>query len=319
MNKSLYNLIKEISQEKGRKLKVICDWDECLQPLKAAAIFKFYEGKLSFKEFFELFWENAVMEGSFSSGGKIIISLRGKEEKEAIEKYMKMRETMRNSREEYNKSFYGSLERWKTPLTSISEELLQCLKESLISELVIISSYRKGQPSAITKKETKMKKTFGNFSEVKIELTEVSKDERGKYKPYRWEVMQNKYPGWDIFIDDNPNIVSETIKSIPDQNKFYVLPDYKTNRHVKGDNLYHVKTTVSDLKNIDFAIGALEYRTNKLEQVIQELKVNHWESKPPNPSVPTWLIAFSISSLIFPPPYLRAKKAKWQKRDLRWT
>jgi len=37
--------------------------------------------------------------------------LEGKEEKEAVEKYMKMRKTMRKSSEEYNKSFYGSPKR----------------------------------------------------------------------------------------------------------------------------------------------------------------------------------------------------------------
>jgi len=43
---------------------------------------------------------------------------------------------------------------------------------------------------------------------------------------------------------------------------------------------------VSDIKDMDFALGALEYRTNKLEQGIQELKTNYRESKP-NPPTPT--------------------------------
>ena len=32
-NITLYDLIKQKSQEKGRPLKIICDWDECLQPV----------------------------------------------------------------------------------------------------------------------------------------------------------------------------------------------------------------------------------------------------------------------------------------------
>ncbi|CAH1761628.1 9934_t:CDS:2, partial [Entrophospora sp. SA101] len=80
---SLYDIIKQESENKNRPLKVICDWDEVIQPLKA---------------------------GSFSSGGSISISLEGKEEKEAIEKYLQMRKAMKNSREEHDKSFYSSPE-----------------------------------------------------------------------------------------------------------------------------------------------------------------------------------------------------------------
>jgi hypothetical protein len=32
-NLTLYELIKKTYQEKGRPLKIVCDWDECLQPL----------------------------------------------------------------------------------------------------------------------------------------------------------------------------------------------------------------------------------------------------------------------------------------------
>ena len=52
----------------------------------------------------------------------------------------------------------------------------------------------------------------------------------------------------------------------------------------QAPNIYHVKTTVSDIQPIHFAIGALEYRTNKLEQKIQELKINRSESKPSSPT-----------------------------------
>jgi len=39
---NLYELIKKTSQEKSRPLKIICDWDETIQPLKP--IF-FFEGR----------------------------------------------------------------------------------------------------------------------------------------------------------------------------------------------------------------------------------------------------------------------------------
>jgi hypothetical protein len=74
--------------------------------------------------------------------------------------------------------------------------------------------------------------------------------------------------------------------------KTYCLTDYKSNRKVTGPNIYHVKTEVSDLRNIDFAIGALEYRLNKLKQGIQELKSPKF-----NPSPPAWLTIFPIIGL----------------------
>ena len=66
-------------------------------------------------------------------------------------------------------------------------------------------------------------------------------------------------PDFDIFIDDNPNIINESIKNIPNKEKIYILPNYKTNLHVQAPNIYHVKTTVSDLKDEDFVKAAQEY------------------------------------------------------------
>lgn len=64
----LHCLIKQKSQELGRPpLKIVCDWDDCLQPLKVASIYSFNSDKLGeFKDFFERFWEKATIKGSFS-------------------------------------------------------------------------------------------------------------------------------------------------------------------------------------------------------------------------------------------------------------
>jgi len=51
-------------------------------------------------------------------------------------------------------------------------------------------------------------------------------------------------------------------------NRIYVLPDYKTNRHVQGNNIYHVKNTFSDLKCQNFTIASLELKN---EQLTKEL------------------------------------------------
>src|ERR1700733_2170250 len=51
---SFYDVIKQLSQKKGRKLKLIVDWDDCLQPVKPVAVYKEANPQLSipFKEFF---------------------------------------------------------------------------------------------------------------------------------------------------------------------------------------------------------------------------------------------------------------------------
>ena len=65
------------------------------------------------------------------------------------------------------------------------EGLLTASKESLIEKLIVISSYRKNAPSAIGEKRSKIERTFSKFPATEIELTEVGKDDKGKYVPYR--------------------------------------------------------------------------------------------------------------------------------------
>src|SRR5947209_8207997 len=93
---SLYTFAKKISQQKDRPLKIICDWDECIMPLRPAAIYKFLGNeKYTFKEFFELFWERIVAVNE-ESGFKIHDYKGSEEEKLAVEKYKEMRK-LRNS------------------------------------------------------------------------------------------------------------------------------------------------------------------------------------------------------------------------------
>ena len=74
-----------------------------------------------------------------------------------------------------------------------------------------------------------------------------------------------------MLIDDNPIIISSTSEKFPD--KIHVLPDYKCSSYIQKDNVYHFKTTVSDLKDQDFAIAALEMKTRQLEKELQSTKL----------------------------------------------
>lgn len=117
------------------------------------------------------------------------------EEKNALAKFEAERQARKANPELYEGSFYVSEDRFNTPLNSMARQLLTCLKEDLVSELVIITSYRKTTTDGpkVQKfleqerdlKKNKILRTFGQFPQCKLELTEVEKDSSGKYRPYR--------------------------------------------------------------------------------------------------------------------------------------
>jgi len=69
------------------------------------------------------------------------------------------------------------------------------MKDDLIEKLVIISSYRKTTTEGpkVQKfleqerdmKKAKILKTFGQFPNCELELTEVEKNIEGRFRPYR--------------------------------------------------------------------------------------------------------------------------------------
>jgi len=54
-NNPLYSLIKQKSQQKGRPLKIISDWDDCLQPGKPKIVYDSCKLTVNFEKFFEEF------------------------------------------------------------------------------------------------------------------------------------------------------------------------------------------------------------------------------------------------------------------------
>jgi len=80
-------------------------------------------------------------------------------------------------------------------------------------------------------------------------------EEIQKPKPENTPIQRKKE------INIEPSKVQQAKENLP-SDKIYVLPDYKTNCSTVGKNIYHVKTTVSDLKDEDFAKAAEEYKNN---------------------------------------------------------
>jgi hypothetical protein len=81
-----------------------------------------------------------------------------------------------------------------------------------------------------------------------------------------------------LFIDDNYAIIESTLKKFT-FDKTYVLPDYKFSRHLQDDNIYHVKVSVSDLKNEDFVKAAEEYKVKKEQGLNTIRQENQRENK----------------------------------------
>ena len=275
----LHCFIKEQVKLKGRKVKIVVDWDDCLQPLKPAIIHRFSKTTIPFDLFFKIFWEDAVIEPSTSSGGKvkdILISLDFDDEKqrETIKELEKVRTTIKNDPDIGWSKFmdvYGVEERFKVPFTTIAEDLLLALKEDLISDLLIISSFSWSEDEAgILKdkldnegKHKKKFKTFGKFDQSRFELTELKQNEEGKWYPDRWERINTLCPDFDIFIDDKKSIIEQTNKHINKNDKIYILPNYNVNRKLQKPNIYHLETSVSDLKDEDFTKAVQEYKMNQ--------------------------------------------------------
>ncbi|RUS22880.1 hypothetical protein BC937DRAFT_95552 [Endogone sp. FLAS-F59071] len=70
--------------------------------------------------------------------------------------------------------------------------------------------------------------------------------------------LKGNLPNFDIFIDDQAVTIEETNKLLPNE-RHYIVPAYKCTDYLQAPNIYHLKTTVSDLKKEDFVQAAAEY------------------------------------------------------------
>ncbi len=105
------HLIKKISQQQKKPLKIICDWDEYLMPVRPWASYLFSSKQIPFEGgFFKDFWENTFVE-SGSVGGYKSIEYKGKNEetRKAVENFRMMKKRRREGSKEPD--FYSTPER----------------------------------------------------------------------------------------------------------------------------------------------------------------------------------------------------------------
>jgi len=270
---------------------------------------------LPFGEFFAKYSELAVCSGP--SGSKMMVE-GSSELAKRVNEFEKKRRELRGKGGKQNPyktpDFYD-----KSPFTSISNALLRSLKENLIKELIIISQYTTKKDDFVRNKERKVERTFKKFSQTKVEINSVKKiknPEKGMseyllFRPYHHEIIASKYPDFDVYIEDNIQVIAESIKNLANsQEKLFVLPDYKSCHKVQGPNVYHVKTTVSDITDRDFALGSLELKTKQLEKKEIKEEVN---KKSFSPFLPTlllggWFLVFLILFLLITERLKKQKK-----------
>jgi hypothetical protein len=231
---NLYQIIKQKSQEKGRPLKVVSDWDECIQPVNPYVWYKLVELKgwnenqplPSFEEWFNNFWKEARME--FKEEGirtkctpiKEVEEFRGDKEK---------------FEEEVRKPFFKILndENYyeEAPFLTIAKNLSKACNEGLISELVFISTTAgvgNGRKRTVCKKY---------FTDAYICLR--PQGHHTNTGELRWKWAKNNHPDFDVFIDDHPNIIKDFKANFSDD-KILVMPDYPIVEAIEG--IYRVQS-----------------------------------------------------------------------------
>ena len=270
MNKNIINLYDHFKST-PKKLKIICDWDEVIQPCEPYANYLeqsernenlLEKDKRPFSEYFKTFW-------STESKYKVEYSPYGSRFKVnapkgySVEMFEEKQQQIKNS-----PTFYH-----QAPFLTIAEDLLRLIKEDRVEKLIFLSAYDKREfPNEDLRKWKVFHQTFGQcleYPKCSIKLIPFDNETQGQTKA-DW-IKQNA-PDFDIFIDDNPNICKSIVKNIapylilnnayggdfPSVQKYtpsliVCSPYYPAVENQHDKNVLLVKNEVSNLKRKDFS------------------------------------------------------------------
>ncbi len=263
MSNSLYSLIKKISQQKGRKLKIICNINDVVRVMKSSAAYGVSDKTILLKEYHKIFWEKmsyrdpSGVEGTNDKNKQMI-----KENNESFKKYQKERSILKykitDPKEhkkkvaELEKKYMGN---WNylsnRSFTIFAADLLKCLKEGLIEDLIFgLASWNKRKqnlPSILNKvRIDEFNETFRNFPNCFF--VNGDNEEISDY----WKRAMAIHPDFDIWILnlDPINVSEKAFKDILnnlDSEKFMFF------RIIHVINVL-LMTQVSDLKEKDFNV-----------------------------------------------------------------
>jgi hypothetical protein len=258
--RGVINCLYEHFKNTSKKLKVVCDWDEVIQPLEPKVYYELSERErayydapwwmpngTSFEKWFKNFWPHAPI--YFSDYGSHSIYT----EKSVInsclptktEKGLNYGLGPRSIKEKVDKiknepDFYEH-----SPFLTLAKELLKLVKENKV-EVIFLSAYDKRAFSdGDLRKKKIFRETFGKFPNCSLNLLGFESEGQGQTKG---EWIRQNVPNCEVVIDDNPNILSNIAKN-NDKIKV-VAPFYPTIKH--HERVLLVKTSISNLKKEDF-------------------------------------------------------------------
>ena len=273
---NLYQFVRESKEKKGRKLKIICDWDEVLMPRNPTVYYIIANRPCPFAEFFQKFWEGVLVNYQ---------GLSCKVLRTNIKEVEKLREEdsgeLQNKEKEISKIYHNLYD--ESPWLSVAQDLLRALEEDLIEYFIITGNYKKDRHKEIAVDETlggdlrkikKFRKSFAKFPNTKLKINAPFYTDQGEIKSnlLRSEWIKKNHPDFDIFIDDNPNNISETRELfLSNSEKIYVLPDYETNKYVQGENILRVAVQPTLLKDEDFVYQVKE--EHQFQQTVPKIIV----------------------------------------------
>ncbi len=207
MKNELYELIKKTNQEKNRPLRIVCDWDEVIQNHFSLVVWKMSGEKegIKFEDFYENYWQK---EGGYEGWADF------------ADKYQIY---FGDGKAKYKEARKSVISDDNPPFISLADELLTCLKEGLIEEVVFLSGYNQKEPEHEVQKNEAFAATFGQFPKEKARMVTVPLDPVTQ-KADKWTWMKDNYSEFDIFIDDRSDYVSNVREIFPD--RIYAMPSF---------------------------------------------------------------------------------------------
>jgi hypothetical protein len=229
--REVINCLYSYFKNAPKKLKVVCDWDEVIQPLEPYALWKVIrkDDDYVFADFFKDFW---------------------KDDSEPIIEYSPYGSSLMNDNyfyEEQQKQKNSSGFYQKSPFLTIAKELLKLVKENKV-EVFFLSAYdKKTFANGDPRKKKIFGETFGKFPNCSLSLLGFDSEGQGQTKG---EWIKKNVPDCNVVIDDNPNILNNIAKN--NDKIIVVAPFYPAIKH--HERILLVKTSLSDLKKEDFKI-----------------------------------------------------------------
>jgi hypothetical protein len=254
--KGVINCLYDHFKNTPEKLKVVCDWDEVIQPLEPKVYYELSEREgayydapwwkpngTEFAEFFRDFWPNAPI--YFSDYGSHSIYTDKSMVKSCLRENSCFALGVRSIKDKIDKiknepDFYEY-----SPFLTLAQELLKLVKENKV-EVIFLSAYdKRAFPDGDPRKKKIFSETFGKFPNCSLNLVGFESEGKGQTKG---EWIKKNVPDCEIVIDDNPNILRRVIES---NNKITaVAPFYPTIKH--HEKVLLVKTSISNLKKENF-------------------------------------------------------------------